>query len=137
MNDVEACRLVALPRFRHETGSLSFAEAEVHVPFAIERIYYLYDLANGARRGAHGHKALHQLMIPVAGSFDVLLNDGRRQRRVHLSQPDKALYICPMIWRDLENFAPGSVCVVLASHKYDEDDYYRNYDDFIKAATSS
>ena len=137
MTDVNACRLVPLPRFRHETGSLSFAEAGVHVPFAFERMYYLYDLADGARRGAHAHKALHQLMIPMARSFDVLLDDGLRQRRIHLSRPDEALYICPMIWRDLENFAPGSVCVVLASHKYDEDDYYRNYDDFIKAAVSS
>ena len=131
--DVGKCTLVTLPRLDHETGSLSFVEAEVHIPFTFQRIYYLYGLADGARRGAHAHKALHQFMICLSGSFDVLLDDGVEQRRIHLSSPDQGLYICPMIWRDLENFTPGAVCVVIASEKYDEDDYYRDYDAFLAA----
>jgi len=131
--DVEKCTLISLPKFTDARGSLSFVEAEVHVPFAFERVYYLYDLAEGAARGAHAHKALHQLMIPMAGSFDVVLDDGARRRRVHLSSPDLGLYICPMIWRDLRNFSAGSVCMVIASEKYGEDDYFRNYDEFIEA----
>ena len=131
--DVEKCTLISLPKFTDARGSLSFVEAEVHVPFAFERVYYLYDLAEGAGRGAHAHKALHQLMIPLAGSFDVVLDDGARRRHVHLSGPDLGLYICPMIWRDLRNFSAGSVCMVIASEKYGEDDYFRNYDEFIEA----
>jgi hypothetical protein len=131
--DVDKCSLIALPRFVDARGSLSFVEAEVQVPFAFARIYYLYDLADGAERGAHAHKALQQLMIPLAGSFDVVLDDGVRQRRIHLSRPDQGLYICPMIWRDLENFSPNAICLVLASLKYDENDYFRSYSEFIEA----
>jgi len=129
--DVDKCTIVELPRFADERGSLSFVHAGEHVPFNFERVYYLYDLPMGAARGAHAHKALHQLMIPIAGSFDVILDDGVRKRRVYLSKPYEALYICPMIWRDLRNFTAGSVCMVLASDKYNEADYFRSYDDFI------
>lgn len=137
MTDVDRCELIALPRFTDGRGSLSFVEARVHIPFAFERIYYLYDLPEGAERGAHAHKALHQLMIPMAGSFDVVLDDGVRQRRVHLSRPDQGLYIRPMIWRDLENFSSGAVCLVLASEKYDEADYFRSYEEFVEARKRS
>jgi dTDP-4-dehydrorhamnose 3,5-epimerase-like enzyme len=133
MMDVEACALVSLPRFTDPRGNLSFIEANVHVPFRIERIYYLYGVPAGASRGAHAHKTLHQLMIPIAGSFDVVLNDGTRKRRVKLTRPEEALYICPMIWRDLQNFSADAVCLVLASAKYDEADYFRSYDEFIEA----
>jgi dTDP-4-dehydrorhamnose 3,5-epimerase-like enzyme len=135
--DVDKCSLISLPRFDDARGSLSFVEAEVHVPFSFERIYYLYRLTEGAERGAHAHKALQQLMIPVAGSFDVVLDDGARQRRVHLARPDQGLYICPMIWRDLQNFSSDAICLVLASLKYDEHDYFRNYGEFIEARTRS
>lgn len=137
MMDIDKCRMVELPRIDDARGSLSFVHAFEHVPFGIERIYYLYDLHEGASRGAHAHKALHQLMIPIAGGFDVILDDGARTRRVHLSKPNEALYICPMIWRNLENFAAGSVCLVLASATYDEADYFRSYDDFIEARNRS
>lgn len=130
---VDGCKLVVLPRFDDERGSLSFVEAGNHVPFEFKRIYYIYEMREGAGRGAHAHKALHQLMIPMAGSFDVVLDDSRRTRRVHLSSPNEALYIRPMIWRDLENFSAGAVCMVIASMEYDEDDYFRNYDDFVNA----
>lgn len=131
--DVDKCNIVQLPRFADERGSLSFVHAGEHVPFDFARAYYLYDLPVGAGRGSHAHKALQQLMIPIAGSFDVLLDDGVRKRSIHLSKPYEALYICPMIWRDLENFTAGSVCLVLASHKYDEADYFRSYADFLTA----
>lgn len=137
MTDVDRCELISLPRFTDARGSLSFVEARVHIPFAFERIYYLYDLPEGAERGAHAHKALHQLMIPMAGSFDVVLDDGTRQRRVHLARPDEGLYIRPMIWRDLENFSSGAVCLVLASEKYDEADYFRSYQEFVEARKRS
>lgn len=133
MMDVDSCAVVALPKFTDARGSLSFVEAGVHVPFAIERVYYLYDLSKDAGRGAHAHKDLHQLMIPLAGSFDIVLDDGAQKRRIHLASPSEGLYICPMIWRDLENFEPNSVCLVLASRKYDEADYFRDYDAFLKA----
>jgi hypothetical protein len=133
MTAVDDCPLLSLPRFDDGRGSLSFVEAEVHVPFPFRRIYYLYDMPAEAERGAHAHKDLHQLMIPIAGSFDVVLDDGTRRRRVHLASPDQGLYIKPMIWRDLMNFAPGSVCLVVASERYGEDDYFRIYDEFIEA----
>lgn len=135
--DVDKCTLISLPRFTDDRGSLSFAEAGVHVPFAFKRIYYLYALPEGTTRGAHAHKALHQLMIPLAGSFDVVIDDGSKQRRIHLASPDQGLYICPMIWRDLQNFSAGAVCLVLASEKYDEADYFRNYDEFVEARAQS
>lgn len=135
MTTVDDCRVIALPRFSDARGSLSFAEAGVHVPFPFRRIYYLYDIPADAERGAHAHKALHQLMIPIAGSFDVVLDDGARKRRVHLASPDQGLYICPMIWRDLVNFVPGSVCLVVASERYADNDYFRDYQQFIEDRT--
>lgn len=133
MNQVDQCTVLPLARIADARGSLSFVEARVHVPFDFKRIYYLYDMPIGATRGAHGHRALHQLMIPMVGSFDVVLDDGRNRRRVHLGSPDQGLYICPMIWRDLENFSPGAVCMVIASEHYSEEDYFRDYADFLAA----
>lgn len=133
MNNIDTCTLLALPRIIDGRGCLSFVEAQEQVPFAFERIYYLYDIPKGAERGSHAHKGLHQLMIAVVGSFDVVLHDGARQRRVHLGCPDQGLYICPMIWRNLENFSSDAVCLVLASDKYDEADYLRTFDEFLLA----
>lgn len=126
-----------LPKVSDVRGNLSFVESERHVPFAISRIYYLYDVPGGAERGAHAHKELQQLIISVSGSFDVGLDDGITRKTFHLNRPYQALYICPMIWRDLENFSSGSVCLVLASNMYDEDDYFRNYDAYIAARKTS
>lgn len=102
------------------------------MPFNISRIYYLYDVPGNTSRGAHAHRALHQFMIAISGSFDVTLDDGNGKRRFHLDQPNQGLYICPMIWRDLYHFSSGAVCLVLASEFYDEQDYIRDYDQFIK-----
>jgi len=130
--DVNKCTTIDLPKISDPRGNLTFIEGSRHVPFDIQRVYYLYDVPGGAERGGHAHKALHQLIIAMSGSFDVLLDDGKSKKRVHLSRSYNGLYICPMIWRELDNFSSGSVCMVLASNKYDETDYYRDYDQFMK-----
>jgi dTDP-4-dehydrorhamnose 3,5-epimerase-like enzyme len=127
------CRIIDLPKVSDSRGNLSFVEGNKHVPFGIERVYYLYDIPNGADRGGHAHKELKQLFIAMSGSFDVVLDDGNERVRFHLDSADKGLYICPMIWRELNNFSSGSVCTVLASDRYDESDYYRDYDEYLAA----
>lgn len=126
----ETCKLIELPIVHEPRGNLSFVEGGVHIPFAIERVYYLYDVPGGSERGAHAHKTLHQFMIAMSGSFDVVLDDGERVQRFHLNRSYYGLYIPPMHWRTLENFSSGSVCMVLASARYDPADYYRDYDEF-------
>jgi dTDP-4-dehydrorhamnose 3,5-epimerase-like enzyme len=128
------CRIIDLPRIQDHRGNLSFIEGGRHAPFDLKRVYYLYDVPGGAARAAHGHKALHQLMIAMSGSFDVTLDDGREKKVFHLNRSYYGLYIPPMMWRDLDNFSSGAVCMVLASDYYDESDYYRNYEDFIRDA---
>jgi dTDP-4-dehydrorhamnose 3,5-epimerase-like enzyme len=128
--DVNNCKIIELPKISDPRGNLTFIEANRHVPFDIQRVYYLYDVPGGAERGGHAHKALHQLIIAMSGSFDVVLDDGRQKKRVHLARSYYGLYVCPMIWRELDNFSSGSVCMVLASNVYAESDYYRDYDEF-------
>lgn len=130
---VHACQLIELPRIHDRRGNLTFIEGGRHIPFAIERVYYLYDVPGGAERGGHAHKALQQLIIAMSGSFDVVLDDGRSTRRIHLNRSYIGLCVGKMIWRELENFSSGSVCMVLASNRYDEDDYYRDYAEFRSA----
>ena len=127
------CKLIELPKIEDPRGSLTFIEGDNHIPFDIQRVYYLYDVPGGAERGGHAHKELSQLIIAMSGSFDVILDDGKNKKRVHLNRSYNGLYVCPMMWRELDNFSSGSVCMVLASNKYDEDDYYRDYDDYIAA----
>ena len=129
---VEHCKIIDLPKIHDPRGNLTFIEGSEHVPFDIQRVYYLYDVPGGAERGGHAHKGLHQLIIAMSGSFDVLLDDGREKRRYHLNRSYSGLYICPMIWRELDNFSSGSVCMVLASNRYDEDDYFRDYTEFMR-----
>lgn len=126
------CRLIDLPRIQDPRGNLTFIEGERHVPFDIKRVYYLYDVPGGAERGAHGHKALHQLVVAMSGSFDIHLDDGREKRVFHMNRSYFGLYIGPMIWRELTNFSSGAVCMVLASERYNESDYYRDYADFMR-----
>ena len=127
------CHVIALPKIHDTRGNLTFIEGGRHVPFEIQRVYYLYDVPGGAERGGHAHKALNQLIIAMSGSFDVVLDDGREKKRFHLNRSYQGLYVCPMIWRELDNFSSGSVCMVLASNHFHEDDYYRDYDDFLRA----
>lgn len=128
---LEDCKIIELPKISDPRGNLTFIEGGEHIPFDISRVYYLYDVPGGAERGGHAHKGLSQLIIAMSGSFDVVLDDGKNKKRIHLNRSYQGLYICPMIWRELDNFSSGSVCMVLASNKYDEDDYYRNYDKFL------
>lgn len=115
---------------RDERGNLTFVEGGNHIPFRIERTYFLYDVPGGSVRGSHAHRALEQLIVAVAGSFDVVVNDGRDVTTFSLNRAFVGLYLPPMHWRTLENFASGSVCLVLASQPYDEADYIRSLSEF-------
>lgn len=134
---LEDCKLIELPKITDRRGNLTFIEEGRHIPFDIKRVYYLYDVPGGAVRAGHGHQALHQLMIAMSGSFDVTLDDGKNTRRFHLNRSYQGLYVPPMMWRDLDNFSSGAVCMVLASDFYDEADYYRDKDSFLAAALPS
>lgn len=127
------CRLIDLPKISDPRGNLTFVEGSSHIPFDIRRVYYLYDVPGGAERGGHAHKGLHQLIIAMSGSFDIILDDGTGKKRIHLNRSYNGLYVCPMIWRELDNFSSGSVCMVLASNIYEESDYFRDYDEYLSA----
>lgn len=133
MSEAPRWQLVDLPKISDPRGNLTFVEGGRHVPFDIARVYYLYDVPGGGERGGHAHKALRQLIIAMAGSFDVVLDDGRRKERVHLNRSYYGLLVDTMVWRELDNFSSGSVCMVLASTVYEESDYYRDYGEFIDA----
>ena len=127
------CKIIEFPKITDSRGNLSFIEGSRHVPFDIKRIYYLYDVPGGATRAGHAHKMLEQVIIAISGSFDVVLDDGFSKNRFHLNRSYYGLYISSMVWREIDNFSSGSVCLVLASTFYDEADYYRNYSDFLSA----
>lgn len=129
--NINDCRQINLPKISDRRGNLSFIEGGQHIPFEIQRVYYLYDVPGGSDRGSHAHKNLHQFIVAMSGSFDVVLDDGREKKRFHLNRSYYGLYVCPMMWRDLDNFSSGAVCMVLASSRYDEADYIRDYSDFI------
>lgn len=130
--ELSQCKVIDLPKISDPRGNLTFIEGGNHIPFDIQRVYYLYDVPGGTERGGHAHKGLQQLIIAMSGSFDVVLDDGANKKRVHLNRSYGGLYVCPMIWRELDNFSSGSVCMVLASNKYNEQDYYRDYADFMR-----
>jgi len=127
-------QIVTLPRIADPRGNLTFVENTRHIPFEIRRVYYLYGVPETAERGGHAHKTLHQLIIAVAGSFEIVLDDGGERQRFCLSRPDHGLYVPPMMWREMDHFCAGAVCLVLASELYDEADYYRDYATFLHAA---
>ena len=128
---LEKCKIVELPRIVDIRGNLTFIEGNDHVPFDIKRVYYLYDVPGGEKRGGHAHKFLQQFIIAASGSFDVI-DDGVNRERYHLNRSYYGLYVPKMIWRELDNFSSGSVCVVLASEHFEEEDYIRDYNEFNK-----
>jgi len=134
---IEKCKIIELPKISDPRGNLTFIENGRHINFDIKRVYYLYDVPGGSERAGHAHKELHQLIIAMSGSFDLLLDDGYSQKKYHLNRSYYGLYVCPMIWRILDNFSSGSVCMVLASEFFDESDYYRDYQQFIEAVNIS
>lgn len=129
---LDQCKLIDLPKIHDPRGNLTFIEGGQHIPFPIERVYYLYDVPGGEVRGGHAHKELQQLIIAVNGSFDVVIDDGRERQRFHLNRSYFGLYLPKLIWRELDNFSSGSVCLVLASAHYAENEYIRDYREFCR-----
>ena len=129
-SNVYDCVILPLNKIHNRAGNITIVEGQKNVPFEIRRIYYLYDVPGGENRGGHGHKELHQLIVAASGSFDVLLDDGRNKKVVRLNRPDYGLLILPGIWRELFEFSSGAICLVLASEKYDEADYIREFQEF-------
>jgi len=123
-------QIIELPKIKDHRGNLTFIEQRRHVPFDIKRVYYLYDVPGGEERGGHAHRRLKQFIIAASGSFDVIVHDGFRKKRFHLNRSYYGLYIPTMIWRELDNFSSGSVCLVLASELYDQSDYIRDFAEF-------
>jgi dTDP-4-dehydrorhamnose 3,5-epimerase-like enzyme len=127
------CRIVELPRATDARGNMTYVDGGTHIPFDIERVYYLYDVPGGAFRGGHAHRELEQIVIAASGSLDVVVDDGTHSERFFLSRSYYGLYVPRMVWRELDNFSSGSVCLVLASKHYDESDYHRDYDEYVAA----
>lgn len=126
------CTLVELPKNHSIKGNITAVNCVKEVPFSIERVYYLYDVPSGESRGGHAHLELQQLIVAASGSFDIIIDDGNVKRTFHLSRPNIGLLMPAGIWRELDNFSGGSICLVLASMKYSESDYIRNYQDFLE-----
>lgn len=137
MTQMKQCRLIDLPRHNDPRGNLSVIEGGVQVPFDIKRVYYLYDVPGGSSRAGHGHLELQQFIIAMSGSFDVIVDDGFERKKIHMNRSYYGLYIPKMMWREIENFSSGAVCLVLASTHYDRDDYYHDYAGFVAAAQSA
>ncbi len=129
-NTVYHCSIIELPKVHNRAGNITAIENRVQAPFDIQRVYYLYDVPGGEGRGGHAHKELQQFIVAVSGAFDVLLDDGVNRKIFHLDRPFIGLHIVPGIWRELLNFSSGAICLVLASHVYEEADYIRNYQTF-------
>ncbi len=127
------CNVIELSKINNRAGNITPVQAHKDVPFDIKRVYYLYDVPSGETRGGHAHKDLQQLIVAASGSFDVVLDDGKNKRTITLNRPNFGLYVTPYIWRELTNFSSGAVLLVLASMKYAEDDYIRDYDAFLQA----
>lgn len=125
------CTLLYLNQIGDRNGHITSINNEIELPFAIKRIFYLYDIPGGESRGAHAHKECHQFLVAASGSFEVLVDDGQVKRQIQLNRPNHGLHIPPGIWASEINFSSGSICLVLASHEYSEEDYIREYEEFI------
>jgi WxcM-like, C-terminal len=132
----DAIELISLPKLTDPRGNLTFVEGTKHIPFEVERVYYLYDVPSGEARGGHAHHKLQQLIIAVSGSFDVLLDNGYERRTITCNRPFQGILMKSLVWRELNNFSSGAVCLVLASMVYEESDYIRDYEKFISVATN-
>lgn len=132
LQDIHNCNVMELPKIHNRSGNLTYVQNGLHLPFEVRRVYYLYDVPGGSERGGHAHKALYQLIVAASGAFDVILDDGVNKKIVQLNRPYYGLLLIPGIWRELVNFSSGAVCLVLASEKYNTDDYIRDYSVFKK-----
>lgn len=130
LSTVFDCSLLELPKIHNPQGNITSINGNIEVPFEINRVYYLYDIPGGESRGGHAHKNLHQLIVAASGSFDLIIDDANVKKTVHLSRPYMGLYMPPGLWRELDNFSSGAICLVLASNEYLESDYIRDYSDF-------
>ena len=128
---MEGYKLIEVPKISDKRGCLSFIEEDNHIPFKISRAFWIYDVPGSEVRGQHAHKECHELMVAISGSFEVEIDDGRNENTVVLDQPHHGLYISPGIWTTVKDFSPGAVCLVFVSHKYNEEDYIHNYQDYL------
>lgn len=131
MYSIEDCEIINLPKIHNGAGNITVIENNLTIPFDVKRVYYLYDVPMGSERGGHGHYKLQQYIVALSGSFTFVLDDGVRTKEFFLNDPSKALHIKPGIWREIKSFSSGSICLVLASDIYSEEDYLRDYDEFL------
>lgn len=136
-NKIYNCRIIELPKIQNRAGNITALENLNDIPFEVKRVYYLYDIPGGEDRGGHAHKNLQQFIISVSGAFDVLIDDGTNQKVFRLDRPFFALHIVPGIWRELLNFSSGAICLVIASDIYNESDYIRYYQKYLKFANKT
>ena len=129
---MNTAKIIRLPKIEDVRGNLTFIESEHHIPFEIKRVYWIYDVPGGQIRGSHAYKELHEFIVALSGSFDVVLDDGKGKKKFSLNRSYYGLYVPNLIWRSLENFSTNSLCLILSSRHYSEDDYVRNYDEFLK-----
>lgn len=132
MASIFDCYCLHLPRIHNRSGNITPVENDNTIPFKVKRVYFLYDIPGGESRGAHGHKNLESLIVAISGSFDVTIDDGVNKKTIQLNRPYIGLHLLPGIWRDISNFSSGAICLVLASEVYNQEDYIRTYDDFLK-----
>jgi len=130
-NTVFDCAVIDVSKIHNDAGNITVVENGDNIPFDVKRVYYLYDIPGGEARGGHAHYELEQFIVAASGSFDVILNDGKNKKIVSLNRPNKALHIVPGLWREIDNFSSGAICLVLASHIYNENDYIREYREFL------
>ncbi len=126
------CSVIELNKIHNRSGNITVIEGKTDIPFDIKRVYYLYDVPGGAERGGHAHKDLQQIIVAASGCFDVVLDDGKNRKVIELNRPYFGLHVVPGIWREIINFSSGAICLVLASHKYDKEDYIRDHNSFTK-----
>tara|TARA_B110000238_G_scaffold198084_1_gene241958 strand:+ start:2383 stop:2808 length:426 start_codon:yes stop_codon:yes gene_type:complete len=136
-NTIADCSSIELPKIKNRAGNITAIENNINIPFGVSRVFYLYDIPGGEDRGAHAHKKCHQFLVAASGSFEVQLDDGNEKKKVMLNQPFRGLHIPPGIWASEINFSSGAICLVLASNKYDEKDYIREYGEFLKYCSNN